>query len=89
MCAHIMETKSIIDLVEKIESLIPSGTSKMTDEFRDALKKTVENHLHQLDLVTREEFDAQSKVLASSKEQLAALAQKVSELEQKNNEIAI
>ncbi len=77
MCAHIMETKSIIDLVEKIESLIPSGTSKMTDEFRDALKKTVENHLHQLDLVTREEFDVQKQVLLKTREKIEALEKKL------------
>tara|TARA_B100000242_G_scaffold196945_1_gene142333 strand:+ start:297 stop:521 length:225 start_codon:yes stop_codon:yes gene_type:complete len=72
-----METKSIIDLVEKIESLIPSGTSKMTDEFRDALKKTVENHLHQLDLVTREEFDVQKQVLLKTREKIEALEKKL------------
>ena len=77
MCAHIMETKSIIDLVEKIESLIPSGTSKMTDEFRDALKKTVENYLHQLDLVTREEFDVQKQVLLKTREKIEALEKKL------------
>ncbi len=77
MCAHIMETKSIIDLVEKIESLIPSGTSKITDEFRDALKKTVENHLHQLDLVTREEFDVQKQVLLKTREKIEALEKKL------------
>lgn len=77
MCAHIMETKSIIDLVEKIESLIPSGTSKMTDEFRDALRKTVENHLHQLDLVTREEFDVQKQVLLKTREKIEALEKKL------------
>ena len=77
MCAHIMETKSIIDLVEKIERLIPSGTSKMTDEFRDALKKTVENHLHQLDLVTREEFDVQKQVLLKTREKIEALEKKL------------
>ena len=77
MCAHIMETKSIIDLVEKIDSLIPSGTSKMTDEFRDALKKTVENHLHQLDLVTREEFDVQKQVLLKTREKIEALEKKL------------
>ena len=77
MCAYIMETKSIIDLVEKIESLIPSGTSKMTDEFRDALKKTLENHLHQLDLVTREEFEVQKQVLLKTREKIEALEKKL------------
>ena len=75
--AHIMETKSIIELVEKIESLMPSGTSKMTEEFRDTLKKTIEDHLHRLDLVTREEFDVQKQVLLKSREKIEALEKKL------------
>ena len=72
-----METKSIIELVEKIESLMPSGTSKMTEEFRDILKKTIEDHLHRLDLVTREEFDVQRQVLLKTREKIEALEKKL------------
>lgn len=72
-----METKSIIELVEKIESLLPSGTSKMTEEFRVALKKTIEDHLHRLDLVTREEFDVQKQVLLKTREKIEALEKKL------------
>ena len=77
ICAHIMETKSIIELVEKIESLMPSGASKMTEEFRDILKKTIEDHLHRLDLVTREEFDVQRQVLLKTREKIEALEKKL------------
>ncbi len=77
ICADIMETKSIIELVEKIESLIPSGTSKITEEFRDTLKKTIEDHLHRLDLVTREEFDVQKQVLLKTREKIEALEKKL------------
>ena len=77
ICAHVMETKSIIELVEKIESLMPSGTSKMTEEFRDTLKKTIEDHLHRLDLVTREEFDVQKQVLLKTREKIEALEKKL------------
>ena len=72
-----METKSIIELVEKIESLMPSGTSKMTEELRDTLKKTIEDHLHRLDLVTREEFDVQKQVLLKTREKIEALEKKL------------
>ena len=43
----------------------------------DALKKTVENHLHQLDLVTREEFDVQKQVLLKTREKIEALEKKL------------
>ena len=76
-CAHMMKTKSIIELVEKIENLIPSESSKMTEEFRDALKKTIEDHLHRLELVTREEFDVQKQVLLKTREKIEALEKKL------------
>lgn len=72
-----METKSFIELVEKIESLMPSGTSKLTEEFRIALRKTIEDHLHQLDLITREEFDVQKQVLLKTREKIEALEKKL------------
>ena len=72
-----MESKSIIELVEKIESLMPSGASKMTEEFRGTLKKTIEDHLHRLDLVTREEFDVQKQVLLKTREKIEALEKKL------------
>ena len=72
-----METKSIIELVEKIESLIPTGTSKMSEELREALKKAIEDHLHRLDLVTREEFDVQKQVLLKTREKIEALEKKL------------
>ena len=77
MCALIMKTKSIIELVEKIESLIPSETSKISEEFKSALKRTLEDHLHQLDLVTREEFDVQRQVLLKTREKIEALEKKL------------
>jgi len=76
-CAYIMKTKSIIELVEKIENLIPSGSSKMTEEFRGVLKNTIEDHLHRLDLVTREEFDVQKQVLLKTREKIEALEKKL------------
>jgi len=72
-----MESKSIIELVEKIESLMPSGMSKMREEFRDTLKKTIEDHLYRLDLVSREEFDVQKQVLLKTREKIEALEKKL------------
>ena len=76
-CAYIMETKSIIELVEKIESIIPSGKSKLTRELKDALRKTIEDHLYKLNIVTREEFDVQKQVLLKTREKIEALEKKL------------
>ena len=39
MCALIMKTKSIIELVEKIEGLIPSETSKISEGVQECSQK--------------------------------------------------
>ena len=49
----------------------------MTEEFRGVLKNTIEDHLHRLDLVTREEFDVQKQVLLKTREKIEALEKKL------------
>jgi BMFP domain-containing protein YqiC len=52
--------------------------SDLKQNFRSLLQST----LSKLDLVTREEFDIQAKVLARTREKLEALEQRVAALEQ-------
>ncbi len=48
---------------------------------REQLKSVVERALKRLDLVTREEFDAQQAVLLRTREKLEALESQMSEME--------
>jgi BMFP domain-containing protein YqiC len=48
------------------------------------IRTLLEGTLAKLDLVTREEFDAQTKVLARTREKLEQLEKTISELEDKN-----
>jgi len=50
-------------------------------EVKQMVQTMVQQGLNKLDLVTREEFDVQSKVLARTRERLEALEAKVTELE--------
>ena len=74
-----MNSKKIIDLVSKIEKLIPSRESGSRDELKEGLKILIEDYLHSLNLVTREEFDIQKKVLLKTR-------LKIEELEEKLND---
>ena len=58
-----MDSKKFIDLVSEVEKLIPSGSSESREELKAGLKTLIEDYLHTLNLVTREEFDIQKKVL--------------------------
>ena len=74
-----MNSKKIIDLVGKIEKLIPSNDSTSSNELKEGLKILIEDYLHSLNLVTREEFDIQKKVLLKTR-------LKIEELEEKLND---
>ena len=74
-----MNSAKIIDLVGKIEKLIPSNDSSSKDELKEGLKILIEDYLHSLNLVTREEFDIQKKVLLKTR-------LKIEELEDKLND---
>ena len=77
-----MQKPEFIDqLTERLTSALPSGLA----DFRADEEKTFRNILQQtfakLDLVTREEFDVQTAVLAHTREKLEALIKQVEELE--------
>lgn len=76
-----MEQNRFDDLARRLlESIPPSLRAAQKDleaNFRGALR----TGLSRLDLVTREEFDAQSRVLERSRELIAALEQRVAQLE--------
>ena len=56
---------------------------KLFDDLAHKLAGTLQSALGKLDLVTREEFDAQSELLARSRIKLEALEKQLAELEHK------
>ncbi len=67
----------IKELLEQIQQHLPK------DELisRRALKRLIESAASRLDLVTRDEFDAQAAVLQRTREKLEALEAKLAEIE--------
>lgn len=51
------------------------------------IRQTLQAQLTRLDLVSREEFDVQTQVLLRTREKLALLEQRMSELENRSTEI--
>ena len=72
-----MKKKKISDIINTIERLLPSESSNFTDEIRENIKQSIQDYLHNLDVVTREEFDVQKEVLLKTR-------LKIEELEKKN-----
>ncbi|MBC8022881.1 MAG: accessory factor UbiK family protein [Burkholderiales bacterium] len=73
-----MNDKLLADLSARLAALAASNPAKdLQRNFRGMLSST----FAKLELVTREEYDVQARLLARAKEKLAALEARVAELE--------
>ncbi|GGK63400.1 accessory factor UbiK family protein [Amphritea balenae] len=78
--------KLLEGISEQIGQLINSATNSCSDtELEQQIKAILQGAFSRMELVTRDEFDAQSAVLARTRTKLEALQQQLTELEQKQN----
>ncbi len=75
-----MQPQYINQLAEQIESLLPPGLKQVKQDFDEKLKKLLQQQLSELDFVSREEFDIQSKVLARTRQKLEQLEERLEQL---------
>jgi ubiquinone biosynthesis accessory factor UbiK len=80
-----LQAKFIEDISSKIKALV--STSPAADIEKN-LRTMLQSALAKLDLVTREEFDAQTQVLSTARVQLNALEKKITALENAKNPTA-
>jgi BMFP domain-containing protein YqiC len=80
-----LNTKFIDDLARQISEAIPAGVKGMQEDVQKNIHTLLQGALSRLDLVTREEFDAQTQVLARTREQLEQLEKTLTGLEQKKS----
>lgn len=76
-----MDVQGIDQLAQRLASLVPPGLAQAREDMQANFKDILAQGLRRLDLVTREEFDVQSQVLARTRERLEALEQRLAELE--------
>jgi len=79
-----INTKFIDDLARQISNSIPTGVKTLQEDVEKNVRNLLQGTFARLDLVTREEFDVQSRVLARTREKLEQLERQVAELEQKD-----
>ena len=75
---------SLQKLLENLQSALPGDLAADVKNNIDAVFKS---SLEKMDLVTREQFDIQEKVLKRTRERLTGLENEVSELEDRLNAI--
>ena len=76
-----IDPKHLDDLAQKVAGSLPSGLQILKEDMERNLRAVLEAALAKMDLVTREEFDVQSAVLARTREKLQRLESRVAELE--------
>lgn len=75
------EFSAIDTLSQKLADLLKNSPAK---DFESNVKASLNGFLSKLDLVTREEFDVQSEVLARTREKLTQLEARLRDLESRN-----
>lgn len=76
-----IDPKVFDDIADKLAGAIPQGAREMKGELEKNFKAILQSRLAALDLVTREEFDVQTQVLARTRSKIDALEKQLQELE--------
>ena len=77
--------KQLEDLAKKLFSALPASLQNLETDIQQQFKEILHATFTRMDLVTREEFDVQIKVLARTREKIDALQAQVDALLQEKN----
>jgi len=69
------------DLTERLGNALPEHLQTVKQDWEKNAQSILSAALNKLEIVTREEFDAQTKVLARTRQKITALETQVAELE--------
>jgi BMFP domain-containing protein YqiC len=74
------------DLSRRLGALLPPGLADAKADFERNARAAVQGALGNLDLVTREEFDVQTAVLARTRARLEELETRLAEVERASSQ---
>ena len=75
--------QTINEITERITAALPDSLKVMQQDIEKNIRAVVESAFSKMNLVSREEFDVQSALLARSLEKLKQLEKQIAELENK------
>ncbi|MBD2819828.1 accessory factor UbiK family protein [Xenorhabdus sp. 42] len=76
-----LDPKKIEQIARQIHNSMPKGVKEFGEDVEKKMRTVLQSQLNKLDLVNREEFDIQTQVLLRTREKLAAMEQRLNELE--------
>ena len=75
-----IDNQTINRLSTKINELLPPGLQQTKADFDARLKSLLQQQLANYEMVSREEFDIQARVLARTREKLEAIEARLKEI---------
>jgi len=80
-----LDIKTLDEMAEKFMDAMPEGLKLMKADLKKQIRQSLTATLAKMDLVTREEFDVQTAVLARTRQKLDSLEAQLTELEAQIN----
>jgi ubiquinone biosynthesis accessory factor UbiK len=77
-----MEALSINEIAQRLLASLPAAVRGAQADLEKNFRVVLHNSLGKMDLVTRDEFDVQTKVLERTRARLGVLEARLAELEQ-------
>ena len=76
-----LDPQKIEEFANKFTQSLPSGAKSFQQDIEKNFKQVLQSMVSKLDLVTREEFDVQKKVLARTRGKIDTLEKVINEME--------
>ena len=80
-----IDPKIFDDIVKKLGEVLPPSIKNLQQDLERNFKSVLQSSFAKLDLVTREEFDVQSSVLARTRVKLEDMEARVASLERQSS----
>ncbi len=77
-----IDPKKIEEMARQVHNALPPGLRSLGEEADRKVRQVLQAQLNRLDMVSREEFEVQTKVLLRTREKLGELEAKLAKLEQ-------
>lgn len=78
-----LDPKKLDELASKLSEAVPPAAKSLQADLEKQFKQIMQAGIAKLDLVTREEFDVQTKVLARTRARLDEMEKVVKAMEEK------
>ncbi len=78
-----MESAFVEDILAKIAAVLPQEWQGLKDDTCKNMRVVLQSIFERMDLVTREDFEVQKKILARAQEHIQQLTELLQQLEEK------